>query len=63
MQIRNLNDRRSSEGRRQTYDADCFQKVDRERRAVNRERRLNGELREGWVRVTDWSSIAIDLLR
>ncbi len=59
MKIRNLNDRRSGVDRRRACDADYFQKGGRERRVAT-ERRVSPELRSGWVRDTDWSSI-IDL--
>ena len=52
-------DRRCGEDRRQAYDLDYFPGGGIERRS-GRERRLNGERRNGWVRVSPWSSVCGD---
>ena len=52
-------DRRSGEDRRQAYDLDYFPCGGIERRS-GKERRRQGERRNGWVRVSTWSSVCFD---
>jgi len=52
-------DRRSGEDRRQAYDLDYFPRGGTERRS-GKERRLREERRDGWVRVSKWSSVCFD---
>ena len=49
---------RRTEDRRQVYNLDVFNKIGRERR--RKERRVSPELREGWVRVSEWSSVLVN---
>ncbi len=49
-------DRRSGVDRRQVYDIQYFQHDGIERRC-RPEQRTSHELRKGWVRITQWSSI------
>ena len=53
---RRRTDRRSGWDRRQTHSLEYFANGGVERRSF-KERRQTGELRKGWVRVSDWSSI------
>jgi hypothetical protein len=52
-------DRRSGEDRRQAYDLDYFPGGGIERRS-GKERRWSDERRDGWVRVSKWSSVCPD---
>jgi len=52
--VRSPVDRRSGYDRRQTYSLEYFLNGGQERR-LNHERRKTGELRKGWVRISDWS--------
>ncbi len=45
---------RRTEDRRQVYNIDVANKIGIERR--RKERRVPGEFRNGWVRVSEWSS-------
>jgi len=49
-------DRRSGEDRRQVYDSDYFENGGVERR-TGIDRRQQGERRDGYIRVTKWSSV------
>ena len=55
---RRRTDRRSGWDRRQTHSLEYFANGGIERRSFS-ERRQSGEKREGWVRVSEWSSICI----
>ena len=52
-------DRRSGADRRQAYDLDYFPGGGIERR-LGKERRRPDERRDGWVRVSEWSSVCPD---
>ena len=52
-------DRRSGEDRRNIYDINYFLNGGVERRHIIKERRLNHERREGWVRITEWGSMFV----
>jgi hypothetical protein len=49
-------DRRAGEDRRRVHDLSYFENGGVERR-YNQDRRVRGEQRSGWVRVTQWSSV------
>jgi hypothetical protein len=49
-------DRRSGDDRRQFYDTDYFQSGGIDRRS-EKDRRQQSERRQGYVRVTKWSSV------
>lgn len=49
-------DRRTGEDRRQVMSLDYFGENGQERRSYS-DRRTKGEMREGWVRVSQWSSV------
>jgi hypothetical protein len=49
-------DRRSGEDRRQVYDSDYFVNGGIERR-TGKDRRQKGERRDGYIRVSKWSSV------
>jgi len=51
-------DRRSPDDRRQIHDLDYFDCGGKDRRQ-DLERRSTGELREDWVRYTQWSSVYV----
>jgi hypothetical protein len=53
-------DRRSGEDRRQVYYADYFSNGGLERRS-GRERRLQNERRKNFIRISEWSSICLDI--
>lgn len=53
-------DRRTGDDRRQAYSVDYFDNGGVERR--RKERRVNGEKRSGWQRITNWSSVYIGKL-
>ena len=55
-------DRRSGEDRRTTYLIDYFSEGKPERREAI-ERRDKNERREGYVRVSNWSSVCVDGLK
>ena len=52
-------DRRSGEDRRQVYDSDYFLNGGVDRR-TGKDRRQQGERRDGYIRVTKWSSVRVD---
>jgi len=52
-------DRRSGEDRRQAYELDYFPGGGIERRS-GKERRWPDERRDGWIRVSTWSSVCAD---
>jgi hypothetical protein len=52
-------DRRSGEDRRQVYDSDYFQNGGVDRRK-GKDRRQEGERRDGYIRVSEWSSVRVD---
>lgn len=52
-------DRRTGMDRRSVYNIAYFEQGGIERRAFD-ERRGPAELRDGWVRVTQWSSVLLD---
>ena len=52
-------DRRSGEDRREIYSADYFENSGLERRS-RKDRRQQDERREGFIRVSKWSSICPD---
>jgi len=49
-------DRRSSQGRRQVYDTAYWENGGVERRS-GKDRRQQKERRDGWVKVSNWSSV------
>lgn len=49
-------DRRTGEDRRQVMSLDYFDNGGKERRAYT-DRRKTSEMRKGWVRTTEWSSV------
>ena len=49
-------DRRSGEDRREAYDSEYFERGGTERRK-GKDRRQQGERRDGCVRVSQWSSV------
>ncbi len=51
-------DRRLEEERRDVYDLNYFEEGGDERRR-RRERRHSGEKRNGWQRVSQWSSVPV----
>jgi hypothetical protein len=51
-------DRRSQNDRRKVHNLDYFSNGGAERRSW-KERRVQGERRKGWVRVTEWSSVYV----
>lgn len=55
---RRRTDRRAGWDRRQCHSLEYFTNGGPERRSFA-ERRASGELRDGWVRISDWSSICI----
>lgn len=55
---RRRTDRRTGWDRRKSHSLEYFTKGGVERRTFA-ERRQTGELRTGWVRISDWSSICI----
>ena len=50
-------DRRSGDDRRERYSLDYFSDGGVERRHSRGDRRQAGERRNGWMRVTPWSSV------
>jgi hypothetical protein len=50
-------DRRSGDNRREAYDSDYFESWGIERRK-GKDRRQQGERRDGYVRVSKWSSVS-----
>jgi hypothetical protein len=52
-------DRRSGDDRRQVYDSDYFINGGVDRR-TGKDRRQKGERRDGYIRVSDWSSVRVD---
>jgi hypothetical protein len=55
-------DRRSGEDRRQVYDSDYFLNGGVDRRK-GKDRRQQGERRDGYIRVTKWSSVRAETKR
>ena len=55
-------DRRCGKDRRKAHEVDYFLNGGVERRS-RKERRVGGERREGWVRVSEWSSMFVGSLR
>ena len=55
-------DRRSGEDRRQVYDSDYFINGGIERR-TGKDRRQQGERRDGYIRVSKWSSVRAEIKR
>lgn len=51
-------DRRAEEERRDVYDLNYFENGGAERRRIA-ERRRNNEMRTGWQRVSQWSSVPV----
>jgi hypothetical protein len=51
-------DRRTDEERRDVYDLNYFENGGAERRRIV-ERRRNNEMRTGWQRVSQWSSVPV----
>ena len=56
---RSNEDRRSGRDRRDALDIGYFVVGGEERRRKSRERRQLPERREGWIRVTQWSSLYV----
>ncbi len=54
---RSIFDRRGSEDRRQIYNISVVDQLGYDRRKPFSERRSTPELRHGWKRVTQWSSV------
>ncbi len=54
---RSFVDRRGSEDRRQVYNIHVVDQLGLDRRKPSSERRSTSELRQGWKRVTQWSSV------
>ncbi len=54
---RSFFDRRGSEDRRQVYNIHVVDQLGYDRRMPSSERRKTSELRQGWTRVTQWSSV------
>lgn len=52
-------DRRSDQDRRQHYDIGVVEQMGYDRRKLPSERRSSSEMRVGWVRVSEWSSICV----
>ena len=52
-------DRRSGDDRRQVYDSDYFLNGGVDRRS-GKDRRQQGERRDGYIRVTKWSSVRVE---
>ncbi len=52
-------DRRSGDDRRQVYDSDYFINGGVERR-TGKDRRQQGERRDGYIRISKWSSVRVD---
>ena len=59
---RSFNDRRSGKDRRRFISLNRFRYKGSERRALNK-RRLKIERRDGWVRVSKWSSVKMQDLK
>jgi len=55
-------DRRCGKDRRKAHDVDCFLNGGLERRSW-KEQRAQGERREGWVRISEWSSMFVGSMR
>jgi hypothetical protein len=55
-------DRRGDQDRRQHYDISVVEKLGQDRRKSSSERRTSPEKREGWVRVSQWSSVCVACL-
>ncbi len=55
-------DRRGDQDRRRVYDIAMIEKLGYDRRQPGNERRKTPELREGWVRVSQWSSACVSQL-
>ena len=55
-------DRRSAADRRVAYDLDYFQNGGIERRKV-KDRRSQAERRDGWIRISRWTSVNIQGLK
>ena len=55
-------DRRSAADRRIAYDLDYFQNGGIERRKV-KDRRSQAERRDGWIRISRWTSVNIQGLK
>lgn len=55
-------DRRNEYDRRQHYDISVVNSLGHDRRQPGSERRKNPELRQGWTRVSKWSSVCLDML-
>ncbi len=49
-------DRRSGQDQRQVYDIGYFRNGGKERRQLP-ERRTSSEVRKGWIRISQWSSM------
>ncbi len=54
---RSLYDRRTDVDRRQVYNIHVIDKLGYDRRKISSERRNTSELRQGWTRVSQWSSV------
>lgn len=59
---RSLFDRRSDQDNRQRYDSRIVDALGYDRRKPGFERRKKPEQREGWVRVSQWSSVCVAAL-
>jgi hypothetical protein len=55
-------DRRSGEDRRQVYDSDYFLNGGVDRR-TGKDRRWQGERRDGYIRISKWSSVRVKTKR
>jgi hypothetical protein len=55
-------DRRSDNDRRQHYDIRVVEQMGYDRRKSLSERRTSPEMREGWARVSQWSSVCVACL-
>ncbi len=55
-------DRRGDQDLRQHYDIPVVEQLGYDRRRPGNERRRTGELRSGWVRVSQWSSVCLTYL-
>ncbi len=59
---RSNTDRRGAQDRRERYDIAVVDRLGLDRRRPYSERRQTQELRQGWTRVSDWSSVCVAAL-
>jgi hypothetical protein len=55
-------DRRGDQDRREHYDIAVVEHLGYDRRNPGNERRMTSELRNGWIRVSQWSSVCLDYI-